>query len=339
MTKEAFVVSVIIPVYNVSAYIERCIRSVMSQTYGNIECVIVDDATQDDSIIQCERLISNYHGTIQFMILHHQMNRGLSAARNTGIDAATGEYIFFLDGDDEITCDCIEKLVSPVMRDETIELVRGERIRQYEGFPTPKRHQRIIQGQEEDVISIEAVRDKHFNGKFGTAAWNRLIKKDFLDQHQLRFKEGIIYEDTLWTFFLVKYLSHLYIIPDVTYYYYIRPHSIVTGTGKEEKSRSRCIVFEEIANHFTPGDSGREAQYYVRKFCRRCFACSDSPSFKRSALLFKKALSGQQYIFERMFLSLTVFMSKTALRRRLFSHVLDIGASVRRKAKSIRKLL
>ena len=90
-------VSVIIPVYQVSDYIERCLNSVMSQTYKNIECVLVDDVTKDDSVEKCERLIESYHGSMQFKILHHEVNRGLSAARNTGTDAATGEYIYFLD--------------------------------------------------------------------------------------------------------------------------------------------------------------------------------------------------------------------------------------------------
>ena len=90
-------VSVVIPVYQVSGYIERCIRSVMAQTFTDIECIIVDDASQDDSIEKCERLIGEYDGPIRFRILRHKENRGLSAARNTGAKAATGEWIFFIE--------------------------------------------------------------------------------------------------------------------------------------------------------------------------------------------------------------------------------------------------
>ena len=80
-------VSIIIPVYNVSAYIERCVKSVMSQTYsGDIECILVNDATPDDSIAIAEHLIADYNGPFQFLILSHDHNRGQSAARNTGID-------------------------------------------------------------------------------------------------------------------------------------------------------------------------------------------------------------------------------------------------------------
>ena len=102
-------VSVIIPVYQVSDYVERCLLSVMNQTYQNIECIIVDDCSTDDSVAKCDRLISTYKGPIKFQILHHERNRGLSAARNTGTDAATGEYIFYLDSDDEITDETFDK--------------------------------------------------------------------------------------------------------------------------------------------------------------------------------------------------------------------------------------
>ena len=333
-------VSVIIPVYNVSAYIGRCLSSVMGQTYGNIEC---NDATPDDSITKCEQVIAEYNANlnektkgIKFRISHHEYNRGLSAARNTGKDAATGDYVFYLDSDDEITNDCIEKLVKPIKNDTTIEMVKGFSVRKSEDgliIPSPL----WFRQQEKDLASLRMVRDYFFDKKLSVAAWNKLIKKDFLHRYQLYFKEGIIFEDTLWTFFVVKYLSYLYTIPDVTYFYYKRPQSIVTGTSREERIRNWCLVYEEIANHLTSNESGREAKFYVRGFCHRCFLCSGSPSFKRSAHLFKEALSGRQYLLDRMFLSLTVFMSKTAIRRRLFYHSLELGASIRRKVKSIRK--
>ena len=103
-------ISIVIPVWEVSAYIARCLRSVMGQTYSRIECIIVDDASQDDSIAQCEQMIAKYRGPIRFSILHHSHNRGLSAARNTGTEAATGEYIYYLDSDDELPPDSIENL-------------------------------------------------------------------------------------------------------------------------------------------------------------------------------------------------------------------------------------
>lgn len=322
-------VSIIIPVFEVTAYIQRCIKSVMNQTYENIECVIVDDATQDDSIAKCEQLIEDYEGPVEFRILHHQNNRGLSAARNTGLNAAAGNYVYFLDGDDEIAPDCIEKLIRPVLNDTTIEMVKGVAWRKDEdGSISPS-----IPGfrqQEMDIVSLEAVRDYFFRNNLSVAAWNKLIRRDFLNQHQLYFKEGVLFEDTLWTFFVVKYLSHIYTIPDVTYYYHKRPNSITTGTSKKEKAYYWGLVYEEIANNFTHGESGREAKYYVRDFYRRCAASLDSPSFARGASLFKKALSGEQYKTERVILSITVILSKTAFGRYLFPFFLKLISFIKR---------
>ena len=108
-------VSIVIPVYNVEPYIEECLQSVMRQTYlGMMECILVDDCGTDNSMGIAEQLIEAYNGPIDFKVLHHEHNRGVSAARNTGIDAACGEYIFFLDSDDWISDDCIERLTQPL---------------------------------------------------------------------------------------------------------------------------------------------------------------------------------------------------------------------------------
>ena len=127
-------VSIIIPVYNVAPYIEDCLRSVIGQTYrGVIECLIVDDRGTDDSIAIAERLIKDYSGPIRFEILHHEHNRGVAAARNTGALKAKGDYIFYLDSDDEITTDCIEKMMAVASQEPDIEMVQGNYIRFCDG--------------------------------------------------------------------------------------------------------------------------------------------------------------------------------------------------------------
>ena len=104
-------VSIIVPIYNVADYIEKCLLSVLNQTYRNIEVVLVNDCTPDNSIEVVQIILEGYKADRQIQILHHTINRGLSAARNTGIDAAKGEYIFFLDSDDWISEDCIERML------------------------------------------------------------------------------------------------------------------------------------------------------------------------------------------------------------------------------------
>ena len=104
-------ISIIIPIYKVEPYIVRCIDSVLNQTYRELEVILVDDCSPDKSMTMARDYIeqSSLSKDLQFIYLRHEKNKGLSAARNTGINSATGKYVFFLDSDDEITPDCLEK--------------------------------------------------------------------------------------------------------------------------------------------------------------------------------------------------------------------------------------
>ena len=121
-------VSIIIPVYNVAPYIQRCIESVQAQTYKDIECLLIDDCSTDESITIVEKIISECKDSSCFSIIHHNTNQGLSAARNTGIIASTGEYIYFLDSDDSITSDCIELLVHLAVKYPEADYVQGNTV-------------------------------------------------------------------------------------------------------------------------------------------------------------------------------------------------------------------
>lgn len=314
-------VSIVIPVYNVSKYIERCIKSVMNQTYEHIECIIVDDVTPDDSITKCEQMIAAYQGPIRFIILHHEKNRGLSAARNTGLNATTSDYIYFLDSDDEISPDCIEKLSRPILRDNTIEMVMGYFKIVFENELQQPQKQKVTTGKEVVFVTNEDIRN-NFYGKervINQLACNKLIKKVFLVQHHLYYKEGVNWEDILWFFYVLKYLKRLYIVPDITYIYYNRNQSITTGTADMERSMHLGRVYSEIANHFTEGDKGREASHHLRPFCSCYMYQYKNPAFKETAKLFKEALSEGPYTSKRLYLFATILMSKFALGRWFFA--------------------
>lgn len=336
LENKAFMVSIVIPVYDVSAYIERCLFSVINQTYEHIECIIVDDVTPDDSIIKCEQLIANYNGPIHFVILHHDRNRGLSASRNTGTEAATSEYVFFFDSDDELKPNCIEKMVKPIMNDSSIEMVLGNHeiySQLHSDVPVKQGQTRFPQG---DYDTKEKVKDLFKSkGKYGGNAWNKLIRKDFLQQNQLYFKEGVLWEDLLWSYIIIQHLSHLYIIPDATLVYYIRPESIMTGTSGKNRARHLEIVYEEIAKHFTEDDKGWEAQKNLRGFCSMLIYRYDSPIAQHTAQVFLEALSGRAYTRERLYLKTVIFLSKFWLGRTAFA----IARSVRKAIKEMGKRL
>lgn len=218
-------VSIIVPIYNVEPYIEECLQSVMRQTYsGMIECILVDDCGTDNSMEIAERLIGVYDGPIDFKVLHHEQNRGLSAARNTGIDAACGEYVYFLDSDDWISDDCIEKLAQPLGRKQYDYVIGHFAVDGKDSFlacPEGEYHKKGLKPNKGDGAQA--------------AVWNRLFRKTFLVDNQLYFEVGKVQEDSIFAFDLACVEREYYIVDSITYYYRIRENSITTNKDQFTK--------------------------------------------------------------------------------------------------------
>ena len=233
-------VSVIVPVYNVSEYIERCWDSIRNQTYKNIEVLFVDDCGTDDSVAKLEGYLAA-EDTVDARILHHSRNRGLSAARNTGLEAATGEYVYFLDSDDDITEDCIESLVSP-LTEKKYDFVVGDYSVVGDGKYSPLSLSTGAVETQEEVLRTYAA------GEWYVMAWNKLCRRDFLIDNNLFFREGLIHEDVLWTFQVACKAQSLYVCNDVTYNYNVRGASIMTSMSIERDLRVYLDVFDAIVD-------------------------------------------------------------------------------------------
>ena len=198
-------ISIIIPVYKVEPYIIRCVDSVLRQTYRELEVVLVDDCTPDCSMDMAREYIeqSPLSKDLTFLYLHHDHNRGLSAARNTGVGAATGDYLYFLDSDDEITENCIELLVT-ALDGGKVEIVCG-------GFK-PNNDNSVWKNWHQAYFFYNENKDIRYaytNNHIYPMAWNKMIKKLFVLKDQLYFKEGIIHEDELWSFRLALITSSM----------------------------------------------------------------------------------------------------------------------------------
>ena len=107
-------VSIVVPVFGVEKYVGRCFDSVAAQTYPLLECIFVDDCGTDASMRILRERIAAYRGHVRFRIVRHERNRGLSAARNTGADAATGEYVWFVDSDDFISDEAVADIFGKI---------------------------------------------------------------------------------------------------------------------------------------------------------------------------------------------------------------------------------
>ena len=274
-------VSVIVPVYNVSEYIERCWDSIRNQTYKNIEVLFVDDCGTDDSVAKLEGYLAT-EDTVDARILHHSRNRGLSAARNTGLEAATGEYVYFLDSDDDITADCIEMLVSP-LREKRYDFVVGDYSVVGEGGYSPLSLSTGAIETQEEVLRTYAA------GEWYVMAWNKLCRRDFLIENNLFFKEGLIHEDVLWTFKVACKANNIYIVKHPVYNYYVRSSSIMTSMSIEKDVNIYVEVFGNIAAFVEEED---------RMYGRHEYALIEG---KKSGILYSLLQKGEDELYARSY--------------------------------------
>jgi glycosyltransferase involved in cell wall biosynthesis len=234
-----------------------------------MECLIVDDCGTDGSMAIVRRMLSEYKGPVLFRILKHNHNRGLSAARNTGTITATGEYLYYLDSDDSITPDCIEKLMGAVIKYPGVQMVQGNAKRVF------------AQGGESVLIpvvivsyadSLEEVRKCYYDtGQLDVTVWNKLLKRDFVVDNSLFCEEGLSYEDNLWSFYLVKHLKIAAFLADITYLHLKRSSSITTCGDEEARIRSFITIYRDILTHLTPGFERQEYEYYAESIARSYF--------------------------------------------------------------------
>ena len=239
-------ISIIIPVYNVAPYIADCVQSVMRQTYaGDLECIFIDDCGTDDSLQIIQNLLREYTGNIDFKIVRHPHNRGLSAARNSGLSAATGDYVYFLDSDDEITPDCIELLAQPLRHERFDFVISDYRI---VGSDRPKTPLRL---DDAEVLKGDAVLHAYMRQEWYMMSVNKLYSLSFLNRHQIRFREGIINEDELWSFQIACLAKSMYVVKSETYLYKIREGSISVRKDSDKRCYSLNVILKEMCDFAT----------------------------------------------------------------------------------------
>lgn len=233
---KAATVSIIVPVYNVAGYVGRCFDSIAAQTYPHLECIFVDDCGTDASMEIVRERIAAYRGNISFKIVRHEKNRGLSAARNTGVDAATGEYVYFLDSDDLVTPDCIALLAEPLQA-HWVDFVIGNYA------SGGDRVSFVPVTREGAILGNAEIRSCHLRYEWFVMAWNRLVNRAFFLREQLYFAEGLLHEDNLWSFQLACCAQSMCAVKAPTYIYIIRGGSITTAV-----SRKKLDAFVRIAD-------------------------------------------------------------------------------------------
>ncbi|MDR0894092.1 MAG: glycosyltransferase [Prevotellaceae bacterium] len=229
-------VSIIIPVYNVSAYIERCLLSVLNQTWQELEVVVVDDCTPDNSMEIVNAVVASHPRGEIVKIMHHNVNRGLSAARNTGTCAATGEYVYYLDSDDYVSEDCITSLAEMATAHKPDFVIGNYQPVGGKCWALPLRLPTGILYGNWRIMSA-FVRDEWY-----VMAWNKLIRLSFIFENEIFFQFGITAEDEYWSFKVACAVRKMCVVDKVTYFYVMQPDSIVHTPSRNNLDSRVAVV-------------------------------------------------------------------------------------------------
>ena len=210
-------ISVIVPVYNVEKYLPKCVDSILAQTYKELEIILVNDGSKDDSLTICKAYAERYDN----VKLIDKPNGGLSSARNAGLQIATGEYIGYVDSDDWIEPDMFSKLMKACIDNDADISICGV-YRDYTDKSVPQKSPSVVLNRDEALEKLLA------NYQVQDYAVNKLYKKDLWKE--IRYPEGRFFEDILTTYKTFKLANKVAIIEDCLYHYVQREGSIARGT-------------------------------------------------------------------------------------------------------------
>ena len=227
-------VSIIVPIYNVEDYLENCILSLIHQTMENIEIILVDDGSGDNSGTICDKA-QKKDDRIKVI---HQPNQGVSVARNTGIEAAKGEWITFVDGDDWAAPELCEKAVT-YAEEKNADVVIFSYYSAYANGTKASKLTDLPEGDvtdEKDYIIKKTISQYYGgsilnNGVSAGTTWGKLIKKSEIDENYLRFRPGLTRaQDTVFWLRGFEYARKIAVLDAPLYYYRISNTSVCSGT-------------------------------------------------------------------------------------------------------------
>lgn len=225
-------VSVIIPIYKVERFIERCVRSLLEQTLQEVEYIFVNDATPDKSIDILQTVMAEYpNRTEQIKVLVHEKNKGLPAARNTGLTVAGGEYIFHCDSDDYVEVDMLEQLYEEAVKKDA-DIVWCD------WFLTFEKNERYMK-QPEYTNSQDALKAM-LSGSMKYNVWNKLVKRSLYVNHQITFPDGFGMGEDMTMMMLFVHAGKVSYLPNA-YYHYVK---LNTGAFSQTYSDKHLVELQ-----------------------------------------------------------------------------------------------
>ena len=294
--------SIIVPVYNVEQYLEKCLDSLQVQDYTDYEVICVNDGSTDGS----RKILTEMENQFPKMRIIDRENGGLSAARNTGLKAAKGDYIIFVDSDD---------WVEPTMLNRLDKEANGEDII---CFACRKSDcgaiDTLVQEQSDGWSYYNRHALEHREVAF-VCIWQRCYRRRFLEDNNLQFREGILHEDNEFTPRACLVAKSIKVLPDVLYNYRVRPGSIMTTRGLKSKE-SLITIGNELSELFAK--EGNKDKTVVYRALTQCYQMAFVDSTKEEDLHLRKLIDWRCY--RRV--------SRTKIRHRIQYATLKISPSL-----------
>lgn len=223
MEKE--LISIIIPVYGVEKYLGQCLETILSQSYENIEAIVIDDESPDNSGI----IADQYAGKDSRVRVKHIKNRGAAGARNVGLDMASGEYIAFVDSDDWLEPNYLETLIRTI-KETNSDIAQCQFYDEYVDFSSE--HTFI---SKQSILTDEEFVEDMLTHWEDILIWNKLFKREVLEN--IRFVEGRCIDDEFYTYKVIMNSKKIAMLTDYLYHYRSRRSSVM---GNIEKLNQRC---------------------------------------------------------------------------------------------------
>lgn len=217
-------VSVIVPVYNLEQTIEKCVESVLNQTYKNFELLLLDDGSKDNSL----KVIKKYE-KLKNVKVFTQKNHGVSFTRNKGIKEAKGKYITFVDGDDYVDKEYIEKLVDTIEKEKSDIVISGYR--------------RV--NEENAILHKINLKNTYWSKYIINTPWGRMFKRDFIVKYNIKFSNLLIGEDIYFNLLAYSYDPKITIIDYIGYNWFYNTKSVSNTILKSLNKKVDCLILLE----------------------------------------------------------------------------------------------
>lgn len=303
---EEIKVSVIIPVYNTEKYLRQCLDSVVNQTLKDIEIICVDDGSTDGS----REILNEYQNKHAHIKVYSQANAGQSAARNHGLKFATGDYVYFLDSDDYIRDDALELLLK-ISKEKQLDILFFGADSFFETEELFEKHAAFLEYYHRKELAADVVSGKEMlhlfteNALFRCSVPLQFIRRKFLLNSNIRFPEGIVHEDELFSPLLLLVADRAFCISDIVYFRRVRANSTMTGDTLVKKFNGQFTVFAKLLGTYLEKDWDETADGEALLSRAKSLFSASRTTYKQLSAEDRKQLlassgSGYKFLFQEI---------------------------------------